>query len=214
MAPYRCPICGKLGATCGPVTRNVQPVDATLTGVIVAGNKVMPKIPPPPSDMTDEERDEYQMMWVAQHKRSLRSQLLERQQTMADGKAPYTMLSYVKCTDGITRKMRPDVAKQYVDMNDGAEIVREGALPMTKEGEVLGATKARTGEVFNEDGTQKEEVQLVTSSTMFETDRTNPQAVSPAVGGTGASESAPSAPAPSAAPDATAKPVATKPVRE
>jgi hypothetical protein len=140
--------------------------------------------------MSDEERDEYQMMVAARHKRSLREQLLERQQNMADGKAPHTMLSYVLCPDGITRKMRPDVAKQYVDQTDGAEIVKEGALPMTKEGEILGATKARVGEVFNADGTQKEEVQLLTSATMHESDRTNPQAVTPAVGGVGASTSA------------------------
>lgn len=148
----------------------------------------MPKLPPPPTDLTDEERDEYQMMVIAKHKRSLRSQLLERQQTMADGKAPHTMLSYVLCTDGITRKMRPDVAKQYVEMNEGAEIVREGALPMTKEGEVLGATKATVGAMFNDDGTQKEEVQPITSATMHPTDRVNPLAVSPAVGGVGASQ--------------------------
>jgi hypothetical protein len=188
---------------------NVEPVDAILTGVVVAGNKVMPKLPPPSGDMSDEERDEYQMMVAARHKKSLRQQLLERQANMADGKAPHTMLSYVKCPDGITRKMRPDVAKQYVDQTEGAEIVREGALPMTKEGEILGATKARVGEVFNPDGTQKEEVQLVTSATMHQTDRVNPQAVSPAVGGTGASETASSGSS-SAAPTTTA-PTTTKP---
>jgi len=105
---------------------------------------------------------------------------------MADGKAPHTQLSYVRGADGITRKMHPDVARQYVDMNEGSEITREGALPVAKEGQVIGATKATVGEMFDESGRQREEVQPLTSRTFLASDRTRNEAVSPAVGTTGA----------------------------
>lgn len=178
--PKRCIICGAIGATCGTPTR-VLPVDQVVTGYIVAGDKLLPHIPQPPSDMSDEEREEYELMAVAMNKRSLRTQLREREeQAMSEGKAAHTSLSYVDRGDGILVKMAPDVAKQYVDTVEGASIVKEGALPQPKEGEVIGATKARVGEVFNEDGTQKDDIQPMTSR-MFNADmRTRNEAV-PAV---------------------------------
>ena len=132
-----------------------------------------------PPDMTDEEREEWQLMSVALAKKSLRQQLRERELTVADGKAPYTSLSYVDRGDGILIKMHPDVARAYCDQNDGASIVKEGALPVAKEGEVIGATKATVGAVFNDDGTQKDEVQPMTSRTFNADMRVRNEAVNP-----------------------------------
>lgn len=177
----RCPLCGAPGAICGKPTVSL-PVDARVSGLIVAGNKLMPAVPNPPSDLTDEERDEYEMLSTAMAKRSLRNQIEEvRVQAMAEGKAPHTSLSYVECTDGVTRKMAPDIARQYVEMNEGSKIVREGALPVAREGEVISATKATSGEVFNADGTQKDDVQLLSSRTFHASDRTRVEAVNPPV---------------------------------
>jgi hypothetical protein len=163
----------------------VQPVDAVVTGVRVAGDKIVPDLRNvQPTDMTDEEREEFQVMSQAYERRRLRNKI--GAQGMADGKAPHTQLSYVRGTDGITRKMHPDVARQYVDMNEGSEITREGALPVAKEGQVIGATKATVGEIFDENGRQKEDVQPLTSRTFLATDRTRAEAVTPAVGTTGA----------------------------
>jgi hypothetical protein len=163
----------------------VQPVDAVVTGVRVAGDKIVPDLRNvQPTDMTDEEREEFQVMSAAYERRRLRNRI--GAQGMADGKAPHTQLSYVRGTDGITRKMHPDVARQYVDMNEGSEITREGALPVAKEGQVIGATKATVGEIFDENGRQREDVQPLTSRTFLATDRTRAEAVTPAVGTTGA----------------------------
>lgn len=137
-----------------------------------------------PTDMTDEEREEFTVMAAAYERR--RERLKVRVQAMADGKAPHTSLSYVLCADGVTRKMAPDVAQQYVEMNPDSEIVREGALPVAKEGEVIGATKASAGEMFDENGRQREDVQPLTSRTFLATDRTRAEAITPAVGTTGA----------------------------
>jgi hypothetical protein len=134
--------------------------------------------------MTDEEREEFRIMSEAYNRRKLRNQI--GASGMADGKAPHTQLSYVLCVDGITRKMAPDVAQQYVELNEGSEIVREGALPVAKEGEVIGATKARVGEIFDENGRQREELQPITSRTFHATDRVSDLAVRPAVGTVGA----------------------------
>lgn len=186
MPPHRCPLCGKAGAACGtPTVMTVQPVDAVVTGVRVAGDKIVPDLRNvQPTDMTDEEREEFQVMSAAYERRRLRNRI--GAQGMADGKAPHTQLSYVRGADGITRKMHPDVARQYVDMNEGSEITREGALPVAKEGQVIGATKATVGEIFDENGRQREDVQPLTSRTFLATDRTRAEAVSPAVGTTGA----------------------------
>jgi hypothetical protein len=183
---HRCPLCGKAGAACGtPTVMTVQPVDAVVTGVRVAGDKIVPDLTAiQPTDMTDEEREEFRIMSQAYERRRLRNTI--GAQGMADGKAPHTQLSYVLGADGITRKMHPDVARQYVDMNEGSEITREGALPVAKEGEVIGATKATIGEMFDENGRQREDVQPLTSRTFLATDRTRNEAVSPAVGTTGA----------------------------
>jgi hypothetical protein len=163
----------------------VQPVDAVVTGVRVAGDKIVPDLRNvQPTDMTDEEREEFQVMSAAYERRRLRNKI--GAQGMADGKAPHTQLSYVLGADGITRKMHPDVARQYVDMNEGSEITREGALPVAKEGQVIGATKATVGEIFDENGRQREDVQPLTSRTFLASDRTRNEAVSPAVGTTGA----------------------------
>jgi len=163
----------------------VQPVDAVVTGVRVAGDKIVPDLTAiQPTDMTDEEREEFRIMSAAYERRRLRNTI--GAQGMADGKAPHTQLSYVLGPDGITRKMHPDVARQYVDMNEGSEITREGALPVAKEGEVIGATKATVGQMFDDNGRQREDVQPLTSRTFLATDRTRNEAVSPAVGTTGA----------------------------
>lgn len=190
--PARCLLCGAKGATCGPVTiGRVYPVDAPVHNVRVAGDRVVPDIAQiQPTDMTPEEREEFAVMSQAYERRRLRNQI--GAQGMADGKAPFTSLSYVRCADGVTRKMQPDVARQYVETNKAnfpdVEIVREGAQPVAKEGEVIGATKARMQgvEMFDENGRQREEVQPLTSRTFHETDRIKPIAVTPAVGTTGA----------------------------
>jgi hypothetical protein len=58
---------------------------------------------------------------------------------------------------------------------------------VAKEGQVIGATKATVGEIFDENGRQKEDVQpLDKSRTFLATDRTRAEAVTPAVGTTGA----------------------------
>lgn len=185
--PARCPICGKANSACGePTTLVYPPVDQVITGVKVAGNQLVPDLTTAamPPDMTDEEREEWQMMSAAMSKRSLRQQLRETEaQAMAEGKAPHTMLSYVDRGDGILVKMHPDVAAQYVEQNEGASIVREGALPVTKEGEVIGATKASVGEMFNADGTQKDDVQPMTSRTFNADMRVRNEATSPPIGG-------------------------------
>jgi hypothetical protein len=179
--PHRCLLCGKAGAACGtPTVMTVQPVDAVVTGVRVAGDKIVPDLRNvQPTDMTDEECEEFQVMSAAYERRRLRNRI--GAQGMADGKAPHTQLSYVRGADGITRKMHPDVAQQYVDMNEGSEITREGALPVAKEGQVIGATKATVGEMFDASGRQKEEVQPLTSRTFLASDRTRGEAISPAV---------------------------------
>jgi len=130
--------------------------------------------------MTDEEREEYELMAVAMARKSLRNQIEEgRVAAMAEGKAPHTSLSYVDRGDGILVKMRPDDAKRYVEMNDNAEIVREGALPVAPEGEVIGATKASTGEVFDENGRQKDDVQPFNTRTFNATDRVRDESTPP-----------------------------------
>lgn len=160
--PHYCPLCGALGATCGTPTR-VVPVDQRITGYRVAGDQLVPNVPTP-SDMTAEEKEEWQTMVVAMGKRSLRQQLKERTaQAMAEGKAPHTSLSYVDRGDGILVKMAPDDAKAYVEQNEGASIVREGALPQPVEGEVVGATKATVGAVYDDSGVQKDDSTLLTS---------------------------------------------------
>ncbi len=181
--PARCLICGQAGATCGPRTTTL-PVDARITGFRVAGDTLVPDIQAAqPADMNDEEREEWEMLSAVLHKKSLRAQLREREVTaMADGKAPHTMLSYVDRGDGILIKMHPDVARQYVEQNKDAEIVREGALPVTKEGEVIGATKAVSGEVFNEDGTQKDDIQPMTTRTFNADMRVRNEVSNPPIG--------------------------------
>jgi len=191
--PARCLICGAAGATCGPRTTSI-PVDARITGVKVAGDQLVSDIrvasATPPPDLNDEEREEWETLSAILHKKSLRAQLQERQATaMADGQAPHTMLSYVDRGDGIILKMHPDVARAYVEQNEGAEIVREGALPVTKEGEVIGATKATTGEVFNEDGTQKDDIQPFTTRTFNADMRVRNEVSNPPIGSALSNES-------------------------
>lgn len=177
--PVKCLLCGIPGATCGPKTTTL-PVDARVTGYKVAGDTLVPDIRvAAPSDLDDEEKEEFEMMAAALHKKSLRQQMREREMTMADGTAKHTSLSYVKGPDGITRKMHPDVARAYVEQEEGAEIVKEGALPVAKEGEIIGATKARVGEVFNADGTMKDELQPMTSRTFNADMRVRNEAVNP-----------------------------------
>lgn len=184
--PHRCILCGALGATCGRSTiGTVQPVDQRISGYRVAGNSLVPDLTQiQPLNMTDEETEEFAVIGAAYEQQ--RSRLRARSTTtMADGKAPYTSLSYVLCPDGITRKMAPDVAQQYVEMNEGSEIVKEGALPVTKEGDVLGASKATIGQMFDENGRQREDVQPMTTRTFMVSDRTREEVVTPAVGTTG-----------------------------
>lgn len=187
--PARCLLCGAVGATCGTPTTTL-PVDARITGVKVAGDKLVPDVMASmPEDVTDEERAEYELMAIALSKRSLRNQILSGSSVMADGKAGHTSLVYVDRGDGIQIKMRPDVAEKYVEMNKaaGASIVREGALPLPPENEVIGATKASVGEMFDGSGRQIEGEQLMTTSRTFHaSDRINWEAVHPAAGTTGA----------------------------
>lgn len=184
--PNHCLLCGTNGSVCGESTvTRVVPVDAPLTGVKVAGDKIVPDLTSvQPTDMNAEEREEFTLMSQAYERRKLRNQIGAR--GMADGKAPHTQLSYVECVDGITRKMHPDTAREYVRLNEGSSIIREGALPISKEGEVIGATKARVGEIFDDNGRQREELQPITSRTFHATDRVSDLAVRPAVGTVGA----------------------------
>lgn len=176
--PPRCLICGTTGATCGTPTTSM-PVDQRVRGRVI-GDMVVPQLPAAPASMTDEEREEYELMAVAMARKSLRNQIEEgRVAAMAEGKAPHTSLSYVDRGDGILVKMRPDDAKRYVEMNDNAEIVREGALPVAPEGEVIGATKASTGEVFDENGRQKDDVQPFNTRTFNATDRVRDESTPP-----------------------------------
>lgn len=209
MAHY-CPICGTVGAACGtPTATTTVPVDAIVCGFRVAGNRIVPDVNSVmPADMTADEREEFAVMSAAYERRKLRNQI--GAQGMAEGKAPHTSLSYVTGTDGITRKMHRDVAQQYVDLNPGSEIVREGALPVAKEGEIIGATKARTGEVFGADGRQKQDVQLLTSRTFSAEHRANAANVMPPVSGNVVPPT--SAPAPAGATATAATPAAAKPV--
>lgn len=136
-----------------------------------------------PTDMTNEEREEF-LVLAEQYERR-RNRLKVRATAMADGRVPYTSLSYVTGPDGITRKMHPDLVEGYLNLNPGSEVVREGALPVAKEGEVIGATKATVGQMFDENGRQIEDVQPMTTRTFLASDRANRDVLNPAAGTTG-----------------------------
>jgi hypothetical protein len=105
---------------------------------------------------------------------------------MANGSVAHTYLVYVDRGDGITTKMTQEEADAYVEHNPGSSIVRKGELEPPKEGEIIGATKASVGEMFDENGRQKEGVQPLTTRTFNANQRTSAEALTPAVGTTGA----------------------------
>lgn len=129
-------------------------------------------------DMTDEEREEFVVMSQAL---ALRRNRLRRP-AMADGDAPHTYLSYVECPDGITRKMDPDTADEYVKLNEGAKIVRRGEMEKPDETEIIGATKAKVGAMFDDDGKQIDSVGPMTTRTYHASDAANTNITTPHTG--------------------------------
>lgn len=182
----RCLICKAENATCGqPTAHKTIGVDEPVRGLKVVGDKLMPdfgSMQATLTDMSDAEREEFQIMSVASQRRSLRQRAQER--SMSDGTMANTFLHRVYCVDGITRKMRPTDAEEYVKMysDQGAQIVERGGLPEPNPNEVIGASKATTGQVFEADGTQIPDAQLLTSRTFHATDRNSRERMAPTPG--------------------------------
>lgn len=187
---HRCLLCGTNNSQCGTPTR-VIPADARVSGTLAkVGGGLMPvgDTVQVLGELTPEERVDLLVMQDALNQRSLRKQYARRAGTeMPFGTAAeYTNKVYVKCPDGITRKMSPDVAEKYVEMNEGAEITMRGEMPTPEPGQIIGASKATTGELFGSDGRQIADVQPLTSRTFYATDRVRADAVTPSIGSTGA----------------------------
>lgn len=188
--PQDCIICGAANSTCGMRTAHKTiAVDQPIRGTII-GDTIVPDVTQLQGvlgDMTQDEREEFEVMSEAYARRRARF----RRENMADQKTPHTYLVYV--TDPpdpinkdvqITRKMTADQAEAYVKLNPGAEITRRGDLdqPVPERGEIIGATKARVGEVFDADGTQKVGIQPLTTRTYGVADRTSEAVLNPPVG--------------------------------
>lgn len=180
--PDKCLLCGAAGSSCGTPTVSVA-VDTRVTGYKVAGDKVVTMNSDTSAvlgDMTEEEREEFRIINESRERRRLR-----RVDTNVEGPAAHTSLTYVRRADGVITKMAPDLADKYVELNPGAEIVREGAMPIAKEGEIIGATKARVGAMFGDDGRQLVETQPFTTRSFSTHDMTREEVHTPALGATG-----------------------------
>lgn len=186
--PRDCIVCGAANSTCGvPTAHKTIAVDEPIRGVRVAGNELVPDISPEKlsavlGDMDEEEREEFIMM--SQKMAQRRNRLRPRENGMA---VNHTYLSYVRGTDGIVRKMHPDDAKRYVEMygdQEGVEIVREGGaeVPDPQGTEVIGATKATVGPMFDDNGRQIQDVQPATTRVFAVSDAGNRNVVSPGIG--------------------------------
>lgn len=180
---HRCALCGADGATCGPRTVTM-PVDAKVTGKVMGGIvvPVSDSIAGVVGEMSSEEAEEFAIMMQTSEGRKLRNQV------MADGLG-HTSLVYVRRPDGVTEKMTPEAADKYVELTEGAEIVRRGTRPQPaspEEGETIGATKARIGPMFDDKGRQNADVQPMTTRTFMAEDSNADHVRTPSIGGTGA----------------------------
>lgn len=192
-------ICGTANAACGQPTISL-PVDAHVTGYMVAGDKLVStdQVQAVLGDMTDEEREEFRMLSEISEGRKLRNRM---------GASPlaHTSLVYVRCVDGLERKMTPAAADAYVEQfgeHDGVEITRRGERPQPPDSETieamaadgtnrLGATKATIGPMFGNDGRQLADVQPLTTRSFMAHDMTRPEVSTPAIGSVGAHEDNP-----------------------
>lgn len=180
---HKCVLCGAADAACGPRTISL-PVDARVTGRIV-GEKVMPvnavNVGAVLGDLTDEEVEEFALIAESSERRKLKNRI------MADNEGTaHTSLVYVKRPDGVTTKMRAADADEYVRLTDGAEIVRRGTRPEPAENETIGASKARVGQMFDDNGRQKADVQPMTTRTFMAADSNRDEVRTPAIGSAGA----------------------------
>jgi hypothetical protein len=186
MAPTRCKVCGTANATCGvPTVHRIVAVDEVIQGKVIGDMVVRDDAPVFGTDgMNSEEREEFVLLSAQYERRRLRNQ-------MAEGARGYTHLAYVRGANGQIVKMSKAAAERYIELNDGAEIVDQGTRDEPEEGEVIGATKARVGAMFDDNGRQLASVQPMTTTTFLAHDGIRDEVHTPALGAAGAEKDNP-----------------------